>query len=213
MDWNSLYKDPKFCLKYPAEEVVKIIPLLQSRQARRILDLGFGAGRHIVYLAKLGFEMFGTDISTRGEEITRRWLHQDNLSAELVMSDMTVIPYPDDFFNACICRGVITHNTVSGVSTCIGEMYRTLAPRGIVMCTFISRESSEYGKGVEIELGTFVPGEGIEAGVAHHFVDEAETRSLMQRFKVVEVYHVKHSGLVDVGTPYTSAHWVYVGEK
>lgn len=81
------------------------------------------------------------------------------------------------------------------------------------MCTFISRESSEYRRGEEIEPHTFVPSEGIEAGVAHHFVDEEEVRLLMQRFKVTKVYHMKHDGLVDVGTPYVSAHWVFVGEK
>jgi ubiquinone/menaquinone biosynthesis C-methylase UbiE len=213
MNWDDLYKDPKFCLKEPAEEVVKIVPLLQSRGTKRVLDLGFGAGRHIIYLAKLGFTMYGTDISKRGEQITRKWLEQEKLQAELVMSDMTVIPYPDNFFDACICRGVITHNTVSGIRACIAEMHRTLSPGGIVMCTFISRESSEYRKGEEIEPNTFVPNEGIEAGVPHHFVDEEETRSLMQCFKPIKVYHMKHGGLIDVGTPYVSAHWIFVGEK
>lgn len=213
MNWDDLYRDPRFCLRDPAEEVVKIVPILQSRETKRILDLGFGAERHIIYLAKLGFMMYGTDISKRGEQITREWLEQEKLQAELMISDMTVIPYLDGFFDACICRGVITHNTVNGIRTCIREMYRTLSPRGVVMCTFISRESSEYQKGEEIEPNTFVPNEGIKAGVPHHFVDEEETRSLMQCFKTIEVYHMKHGGLIDVGTPYVSAHWVFVGEK
>lgn len=213
MNWDDLYADPKFCLREPAEEIVKIVPLFQSSGVRRILDLGFGAGRHIIYFAKLGFKMYGTDISKRGEQITKDWLAQEKLQAELVMSDMTVIPYSDSFFDACVCRGVITHNTVSGIRACIAEMYRILTSRGIVICTFISRDSSEYRKGEEIEPNTFVPNEGVEAGVPHHFVDEEETRSFMQCFKVINVYHMQHSGLIDVGTPYISAHWVFVGEK
>lgn len=213
MNWDDLYRDPKFCLKEPSEEVVQIVPLLGERRVRRIFDLGFGAGRHIIYLAKLGFEMYGTDISRRGEEITKEWLAQEGLHAELVMSDMTVIPYPDNFFDACICRGVITHNTVDGIRACITEMYRTLTHGGIVMCTFISQESSEYGKGQEIERNTFVPDVGIEAGVPHHFVDEAESKLLTQCFKEIDIYHMKHGGLVDVGISYISAHWVFVGEK
>ncbi|MFH0712660.1 MAG: class I SAM-dependent methyltransferase [Candidatus Jorgensenbacteria bacterium] len=213
MNWDDLYEDPRFCLRDPAEEVVKVVSLLRLRETERILDLGFGAGRHIIYLAGLGFKMYGTDISERGEQITREWLEREGLRAELVMSDMTTIPYPDNFFGACICRGVITHNTVSGIRSCIAEMQRTLMPGGIVMCTFISRESSEYQKGEEVEPYTFVPREGIEAGVPHHFVDEEETRSLMQCFRLIEVYRMKHSGLIDVGIPYVSAHWVFVGEK
>jgi len=213
MNWNDLYNDSKFCLKEPAEEVVKIAQLLQVRKARRVLDLGFGAGRHVIYLANLGFEMYGTDISQKGEMITRKWLEEEKLQAELVISDMTVVPYTDNFFDACVCRGVITHNSLVNIRTCIKEIYRTLSPGGIVMCTFISRESSEYGKGGELEPHTFLPSNGIEAGVPHHYVDEIETRSLMSSFKTIEIYHMKHGGLVDVGIPYISAHWVFVGEK
>jgi len=99
MNWNDLYNDSKFCLKEPAEEVVKIAQLLQVRKARRVLDLGFGAGRHVIYLANLGFEMYRTDISQKGEMITRKWFEEEKLQAELVISDMTVVPYMDNLFD------------------------------------------------------------------------------------------------------------------
>lgn len=213
MTWDDLYKDPKFCLKEPAEEVVKLLPILQASNANRVLDLGFGAGRHVIYFAKQGFKVYGTDVSNHGKQLTEAWLDQEGLWAELILSDMTVIPYPDNFFDACICRGVITHNVVSGIRTCIKEMRRTLRSGGIVMCTFISRESSEYGIGDEIEPHTFVPLTGIETGVPHHFTNEAETEILMGCFKRLELYHMKHGGFIDVGIPYVSAHWVFVGEK
>lgn len=213
MDWNELYADDRYCLKDPAREVVEIEPLLESIGARRILDLGYGAGRHIVYLARKGYEMYGTDISSRGEQITQAWLKKEGLRAELRMSDMSEIPYDNDHFCACINRGVITHNRLEGIRACISEMNRTLRPGGVVMCTFISTESSEFGKGVEVERNTWVPQEGIESGVPHHFVDEVEVRELMSVFEPVSVYHMKHGAIVDSGTPYTSAHWVYVGKK
>lgn len=213
MDWDNLYNEEKFCLKEPAEEVVELLPLLKERGIKRILDLGYGAGRHVVYLAQLGFELYGTDILLKGEKLTRQWLAQERLQAELVISDMTVIPYPDNFFDACICRGVITHNTLSGIQACITEIHRTLAPNGMLMCTFISHESSEYGKGLEIEPNTFSPISGIEEGVPHHYMDKAETEIIMQNFNQISLEHMKHGGLIDTGTDYISAHWVYVGEK
>lgn len=213
MDWNSLYEDPKFCLREPAEEVVKILPLLQAHKARKILDLGFGAGRHIMYFAKLGFDMYGVDISEKGREITNMWLTQESLKAKLIISDMTIIPYADNFFDVCVCRGTITHNTLDNIRVSIAEIYRTLVPQGIVMCTFISRESSEFRRGHEIEPHTWVPDDGIEEGVPHHFVDRDEVVQLMKDFKIVDVYHMRHSGIIDIGAPYVSAHWVVVGEK
>lgn len=214
MQWDDLYKDNRFCLKEAAEEVVSLLPLLRSRSVQHIHDLGFGAGRHVIYLAQQGFQIYGTDISVRGKQITEEWLEQEGLSAELKISDMTEIPYPNNFFDACICRGVITHNTVSGIKACISEMYRTIKPGGIVMCTFISRESSEYKLGREIEPNTFVQDEGVEAGAPHHFVDHDETAALISCFKTIQLYHMKHDGLVKLqNCNYISAHWVFVGEK
>ena len=39
---------------------------------RRVLDLGCGAGRHLVYLAQQGFEMYGTDVDPHGLDVTVR---------------------------------------------------------------------------------------------------------------------------------------------
>ncbi len=213
MDWDNLYRDQKFCLKDPAEEVIKVMSLLKMRQIKRVLDLGFGAGRHIVYLARNGFTVFGADISPRGAQLTKEWLEQERQTAGLVLGNMKALPYRDNSFQACVCRGVITHATLAEICTSIAEINRILLPGGIILCTFISRESSEYGKGEEIEPHTFVPTEGIEAGVSHHFVDKNETQLLMRAFKPVELYHMKHSGLITVSVPYVSAHWVFIGEK
>ena len=92
----------------PAEEVVKILPLLQAHKARKILDLGFGAGRHIMYFAKLGFDMYGVDISEKGREITNMWLTQESLKAKLIISDMTIIPYADNFLMSVYAEDTIT---------------------------------------------------------------------------------------------------------
>lgn len=213
MTWDELYKDPRFCLKEPAEEVIKFLPILKEKKAHRVLDLGFGAGRHVIYLAKEGFEVYGIDISRRGKQLTEEWLVSEGLQAELALGDMTAIPYHDNFFDACVCRGVITHNTISGLRMSIKEIHRILRRNGVVMCTFISRESSEYGVGRELESHTYAPNSGIETGIPHHYTDEAETRALMSCFNQLQLYHLKHSGLINMGAPYVSAHWVFVGEK
>ncbi len=213
MDWDSLYADPKMCLTEPAEEVLRILPLLRERGVRRVHDLGYGAGRHVVYLAQHGLELYGTDISPRGQELTEKWLAQEGLSAELKLSDMTVVPYGNDFFDACICRGVITHNTLANIQLCVSEVYRSLVPGGIFLCTFISTESSLFGQGEEVEPNTFRGDDGLEKDVLHHFMTEDEVREVTKAFVCLELKHFKHEGLIDTGLPYVSAHWVFVGEK
>jgi len=217
MDWDKLYiKHPEFCIKEPAKEIVDFIPILKklpgTNSEKKIYDLGFGAGRHVIYLAKQGFDVYGDDISLSGLEITRQWLKKERLSAKLGISDMTKIPYPDDFFDAIINRGVITHNTKNGIGACIKEMYKKLKNGGKIIVTFISTESSEYGKGEKIAENTFIPTEGPEKGVIHHFVDSSEVEELMKDFKKISLYKYRHKGLLKIGN-YISAHWIYVGEK
>ena len=217
MDWDNLYiKHPEFCIKELAEEVVDFVPLLKklpgSEKEKKVYDLGFGAGRHILYLARLGYKVYGDDISNSGKEITQKQLDKEGLKAKLGISDMTVIPYKHNFFDAIINRGVITHNTLDNIKKCISEMNRTIKVGGLVMTTFISTESSEYGKGKEIEHNTFVPDSGPEEGVPHHFVTKEEVEILMSSFEMMKLYNYKHKGLLKVGN-YVSAHWIYFGRK
>jgi len=76
-------------------------------------------------------------------------------------------------------------------------MYRTLKNGGIVMTTFISTKSSEYGKGTEIEPNTVIPNSGPEAGVPHHFTDKEEVIRLMSAFKKIDLYHYKPKGILE----------------
>ena len=153
----------------------------------------------------MGYDVYGDDISKSGKQITEKWLEDEGLSVTLGFSDMTKIPYPDNFFDVIINRGVITHNTIDNIKKCISEMYRTLKINGLVMTTFISTRSSEYGKGQLVARNTYIPTSGPEEGVIHHFVDKDELDELMQDFQTIKVYEYKHSGLLKIGD-YISSH-------
>ena len=97
---------------------------------RRVLDLGCGAGRHLVYLARQGFEMYGTDIDPHGLARARSWLEQEGLPAHLAVADMEALPFPDDFFDAVVSMYVIHHNLMDGIRRTVAGVRRALRPRG-----------------------------------------------------------------------------------
>ncbi len=117
MQWDELFRRDRNCLLDPAEEVVRFIGkhLCSWHDVRSVLDIGFGAGRHIVHFARLGYEVSGIDISRTGKLRTEQWLTREGLSARLDIADMRDLPYSGDIFDAAVCRGVITHADLEGV--------------------------------------------------------------------------------------------------
>ena len=97
---------------------------------RRVLDLGCGGGRHLVYLASQGFETFGTDVDSHGLARARSWLEQEGLPAHLAVADMAAPPYPDGFFDAVVSMYVIHHNLVDGILRTLAGVRCVLQPGG-----------------------------------------------------------------------------------
>lgn len=55
--WNKIFKDEGRVFHDPHEFMPKIVREFKKAKVKRILDLGCGTGRHLVYLAKKGFTM------------------------------------------------------------------------------------------------------------------------------------------------------------
>lgn len=93
----------------PDPDVEALIPILRDEGKSRALDLGCGMGRHTVLLAAAGFETYATDSSEQGIERCRSWLRAEGLEATTTLSRMTVLDYPDDFFDFVVSWNVTYH--------------------------------------------------------------------------------------------------------
>lgn len=185
--WNELFSREEFRLKNPNEQVVALASILRERGARRVLDLGCGAGRHTVYLAREGFEVSALDIAENGLGHTREWLARENLSAELAQSDISHIPHPAGFFDAVISIYVIYHKTYAGMQQVVAEIHRVLKPGGLALISLQSPRGWRYGQGDEIEPNTFILNVGADAGMPHHYSDLAEIADLFQHFAIRKI--------------------------
>lgn len=214
--WNELFRWPEF-IQIESKCDPRILVLadeLRARGVRRVYDLGCGIGRHVILLARHGFEVFGSDISHNGLKYAQDWLQREGLKASLFFADMTKIPCPDNFFDAIVCRSVITHNTTPNIQKCIHEIHRTLCSGGLVYVTFTAPECSDYGNGKEIEPNTFILANGPEAGITHHFATQEEVVSQMSTFRTIDLAYSVHTSPPRGNLPtYTSAQWIFKGEK
>ena len=96
--WGRVLQEQRELWEKPLEEVVHFAAQLQG--AKRVLDLGCGAGRHTVYLARAGVEVHASDIAVDGLEETLCRLRPEGLHAAVLRSDMISIPYQDTVFEA-----------------------------------------------------------------------------------------------------------------
>jgi ubiquinone/menaquinone biosynthesis C-methylase UbiE len=207
--WNEILKDSRFRMEKPINSVVELSVTFNERGVRRILDLGCGAGRHLVYLAKRDFEMYGIDVSEAGLRQTQKRLRENRIRAELKRSDMTAIDYPDSFFDAVLSVWVIHHSMLSEMRKAISEICRILKKNGLVFLTFQSKRSSKYKIGKRLEKDTYAPEDGVEKGVPHHFSDLKEIETLMGNFRIISI---KLDEFVSPDQKLNS-HWEVLAEK
>ena len=88
----------------------EVVQAFKEQGCSTVLDLGCGNGRHLVYLAKAGFEVTGLDISPTGLALARSWLGEEGLEASLVRTDFkSPLPFRDGAFEAMLSTQVIHH--------------------------------------------------------------------------------------------------------
>ena len=187
-EWNQILRNKWYSQEEPDESVVSFVTLLKKKNKRvRVLDLGCGAGRNLIYTANQNFEVHGLEMSETGLNFTKKRLRKRNLKANILKSDMNLLPYIDSCFDAVICVFTIYHQKLGRIQTTISEIHRVLKKRGTLLTNFHSKRSGMYRKGVEVEKDTFIRENGPEKGVAHHFTDEEEIRKLLKDFKNVSI--------------------------
>ncbi|MFX0077198.1 MAG: class I SAM-dependent methyltransferase [Candidatus Hermodarchaeota archaeon] len=186
--WEEIYKKNEM-LNLPVHPLIeKITELFSENEIERILDLGCGGGRHLVYLASKGFDVYGLDIAPTGLAHALHVLSEKNLSAHLTFHDMYNLPYDNDYFDALISVQVIHHNKMSNIHIVIQEIIRVLRSGGLVWITVPVSKDLIPNKFEEIEPRTFIPLNGREKGLIHYYFTHDELISVFSGFSIIELH-------------------------
>ena len=103
-EWNQILREKWYSQEEPDELVVSFVTLLKKKNKKaRVLDLGFGAGRNLIYMANQGFEAHGVEMSETGLNVTKERLRKRNLEAQVLKGDMNLLPYIDSCFDVVMC--------------------------------------------------------------------------------------------------------------
>lgn len=186
--WDKVFKEHGAFFEEPHEDMAHIVKLLAGKRARRVLDLGCGSGRHVVYLARNRFSVSGLDSSAEGIKMTRAWLRNEGLKADLRFHSMTKpLPFKDSFFHAVISVQVIHHATLAEILKVVKEIARVLKKDGVVYVT-VPKLRNQAEAFQEIEPGTFIPLDGLEKGLPHHYFTPEELGELFKDFEITDIH-------------------------
>jgi len=187
--WLDWYKDRRI-----DENVTLFVKRLLEAKVRRVLDFGTGTGRHTVYVAKMGFEVYGFDWSDAAILTTKQELCKEDVSANLTVWDMneTPLPYADGFFDAILAVKVLHHTYLEKIKRIASEIARITHNGG-----YLYVESPTYEEAMrqklegmrfdEPEPGTFIPLEGEEVGVPHHHFTRNEILNIFEKFEPISL--------------------------
>lgn len=198
--WDTIFEQEGLVFPDPHEDMPHLAQMLEERQARTVLDVGCGTGRHVLYLAQRGFRVSGVDNAPTALTVTQRRLQEAGLTADLRLHDIfDTLPFPNAAFDALVSTQVIHHARIAQIRGLVAEMVRILKPNGLVFVT-VPQVQNQATQFQPIEPGTFLPLDGREAGLPHHYFTPEELRDVFQQFEVID-FHVdrdQHSCLTAI---------------
>jgi len=182
--WDQIFAEAGRFFTEPHEALPEMVNLLKARSFQRVLDLGCGSGRHVIPLARAGFSVFGFDNSPHGLLLVKEDLVKEQMEAQLQIGDFRdPLPYRDKSFDAVLSIQVIHHAETRTIQRVVAEIERLLVPGGLLFLT-VPKYQNQATTFRQIEERTFVPEDGREKGVPHHYFDETELRQLLGRFDI-----------------------------
>jgi cyclopropane fatty-acyl-phospholipid synthase-like methyltransferase len=207
--WDEIFKTKGKALLGLQPDLPKIVKLFKKRGVKRVLDLGCGSGRHLIYLSKNDFDIYGIDIAKHGIEISKKWLKEESLKANLKISNIyKKLPYKDKFFDAIISIRVINHGTIQKIRKLIKEVERILKPKGLIFITTIKSGKAKKGgwKYKQIAKRTIIPLSGPEKGLPHYWFNHEIIRKEFNNFKISKIW------LDSKDSHALSRHYAFIGK-
>lgn len=145
--WNEIAEEWHEFKKLPALHTTKFL----KKQTGKVLDLGSGSGRHLMKIKK--GEMYLLDFSKEMIKLAKQKAKKEKIKAEFAVSEMTKIPYEDNFFNGAICISAL--HCIKGKTNrekTIKELHRVLKPKAQAFMGVWNRESKRFKKSPKEKL-------------------------------------------------------------
>lgn len=146
---------------------------IDLRPGSLVLEIGCGSGKTMSGMT--GVRAVGIDISPVALDMCRARYFSEGQG--YAVADASILPFRDGCFDVVLSFHVLEHLYRKEREEAASEMLRVLRPGGELRFKAFSCTDMRFGKGDEVEPGTFVRG----AGVLTHYFSAEEVRELFHQ--------------------------------
>jgi len=149
--WDNRYRDREaFPEKGRAPFLMESVPFLPRHS--RVLDVAVGPGRNALYLASLGFDVVGIDISRVALERCQETARRDGLRLQTILADLETFPLPERAFDAVLNFYFLQRDLCPALAA-------ALRPGGVLVFQSYTTEQRRYPWGPTRDEHLLKPGE------------------------------------------------------
>jgi len=178
--WNNIAKEWYKFKEKPAEGVIKFL----KKQKGDILDLGGGAGRHLVRITN--GKMYLVDFSKKMIKFAKKRAKAKGLyeNTKFFVSNVTKLPFKDNFFDAAICIAIFHCLSPRMQKKAVKELFRVLKGKAKAKIVVWNKNSKRFkNAGKEKNVGWRDKGKRY-----YYLFDEKEIHGLFREagFKIIK---------------------------
>ncbi len=163
----------------------------------KVLDLGCGIGRHVLFSFQMGVEGYGVDLSHQAVEFARRWLAREGcerVNEKVLEGDIQKLPWPDHFFDFVVSHGVLDSMNFDIARNAVGEVARVLSKEGLFYCDLVSGDDSVHAREFS---GEELVKESHEFGTVQSYFNFTKINRLVEGcFELVDAFLVKRENVI-----------------
>jgi len=171
---NMHHKEIPWNIEEPPKALVELVESEKVKSCKTI-DLGCGAGNYAIYLASIGFDVTGVDISPMAIKIAKENAKKRGVKCDFfvanVLGDLDEVK---EIFDFAYDWELLHHIFLEKRKKYIENVYGILNPRGKYLSICFSENDPQFGgsgKGRETRLGTIL-----------YFSSEDELRDLFDPY-------------------------------
>ncbi|MFW6283570.1 MAG: class I SAM-dependent methyltransferase [Minisyncoccales bacterium] len=140
--WNNIAEEwHEFRVKSNVKQGKHVEEFLKNKKGK-ILDLGSGSGNHLRNI-KEG-KMYLVDFSEKMISLAKEKANQENIEAEFFVSDVTNLPFEDNFFDYSIVESSLHCLNKKKQKETVKELFRVLKPKGKAEISVWNKNSKRF---------------------------------------------------------------------